>query len=138
MKGRKGTHVTVHKMRRQLKSLPKTETVGLAKASELRLAFLVKWSTVTMRNSRSPQERREQFKKMRGWHKLHNAKCWVCERIAKLSRHHIIQIQNGGNNEGGNLVTICNWCHAEVHPWLDAPDDHPIVVAAKELEAAPF
>jgi 5-methylcytosine-specific restriction endonuclease McrA len=104
----------------------------------MRLAFLIKWCSATVSNARTPQERREAFVKMRRWHKLKDAQCWVCERIARLVRHHIIQIQNGGNNEGANLVTICDWCHAEVHPWLDAPNDHPIVVAVKELESAPF
>lgn len=125
-------------MRRQFKSLPKTITVGFQKASAGRLQFLIKWSLVTVPNQVRPEERRQAFNRMRRWHKLKDTKCWVCERVATLIRHHIIQIQHGGNNEGANLVTICDWCHAEIHPWMDAPNDHPVVMAVKELEAAPF
>jgi 5-methylcytosine-specific restriction endonuclease McrA len=33
-------------------------------------------------------------------------------------RHHIIQIQNGGNNRWQNIIALCNDCHAVIHPWL--------------------
>jgi hypothetical protein len=46
-----------------------------------------------------------------------NTKCFVC--LGKAScRHHIIQLQNGGLNQKKNIVSLCNSCHAEIHPWL--------------------
>jgi hypothetical protein len=42
--------------------------------------------------------------------------CYVClsgER--SLTRHHIIPVHNGGSDSLRNLVTICDFCHSEVH-----------------------
>jgi 5-methylcytosine-specific restriction endonuclease McrA len=38
-----------------------------------------------------------------------------------LVSHHIIQLQHGGSNRKANLVRICEWCHAAIHPWMTAP-----------------
>lgn len=43
--------------------------------------------------------------------------CFVCGSPA-TSRHHVIQLQNGGINAKKNLVSLCSGCHAEIHPWL--------------------
>lgn len=45
--------------------------------------------------------------------------CFVCGRQA-FAWHHIIQVQNGGTNHRGNLLPLCERCHGEVHPWLEA------------------
>jgi hypothetical protein len=45
--------------------------------------------------------------------------CFVCGGKAQC-RHHLIQLQNGGINSKRNLISICNECHAEVHPWLSS------------------
>lgn len=43
--------------------------------------------------------------------------CIACGQLA-TQRHHIIQIQNGGDNRDENKVPLCFRCHAEIHPWL--------------------
>jgi 5-methylcytosine-specific restriction endonuclease McrA len=45
-------------------------------------------------------------------------KCFVCG-LRAYAWHHVIQVQNGGTNHRGNLVPLCEMCHAEVHPWLE-------------------
>lgn len=44
--------------------------------------------------------------------------CWACRLWRVLVRHHVIQLQHGGTNWNLNIETICDECHAEVHPWL--------------------
>ena len=46
-----------------------------------------------------------------------NTMCFVCLGQAHC-RHHIIQLQNGGLNQKKNLVSLCNKCHSDIHPWL--------------------
>lgn len=62
---------------------------------------------------------REGYKSKRA--KLHHfrdfGECFACPSRADC-RHHIIQLQNGGRNKPDNLVSLCNACHAEIHPWL--------------------
>jgi 5-methylcytosine-specific restriction endonuclease McrA len=41
----------------------------------------------------------------------------VCGKIAG-ARHHIIALGKGGDNRKRNIVSLCNECHAEIHPWL--------------------
>lgn len=108
--------------------------IRLPKNKKARLEFLIQWSSMSLSNATPPQERRAQFMKIRRSRKLNRAKCWACDREAALVRHHIIQIQNGGTNDGQNLVAICEWCHAEVHSWMDAPEDHPVALAIKEMD----
>jgi hypothetical protein len=43
--------------------------------------------------------------------------CFGCLKKPNV-RHHMIQLQNGGNNIRKNIVSLCNSCHAEIHPWL--------------------
>lgn len=67
-------------------------------------------------------ERREQFDEAKA--KLHSFKvrkfgmCWVCTYARATARHHIVQLQNGGINSRKNVVSLCDACHAEIHPWL--------------------
>jgi hypothetical protein len=44
--------------------------------------------------------------------------CFACSEPG-FSRHHIIQLQNGGINSRRNLVILCDSCHATIHPWLN-------------------
>jgi 5-methylcytosine-specific restriction endonuclease McrA len=111
-------------MRKQLNGQPKNKAA--------RLAFLLKWAAVRKNSLLSPREVRERFQS-RPWRPRVKA-CWCCFRVAKLVRHHVIQIQHGGSNEGGNIVMICDWCHVEVHPWMQPPDDHPVVRAVREMD----
>lgn len=36
----------------------------------------------------------------------------------KQNIHHIIPLERGGSNDLSNLTTLCNNCHARIHPWL--------------------
>lgn len=50
--------------------------------------------------------------------------CWVCLAPASC-RHHIVQLQNGGINSRKNVVSLCDPCHAEIHPWLKEGGHRP-------------
>jgi len=50
---------------------------------------------------------------------------YVCQNCKKpindyylIRTHHIIPVSEGGNNELSNLITLCDDCHSEIHPWL--------------------
>lgn len=86
------------------------------KMSELkRMAAIV----IPYRKQQPTSARRDQFNEIK--HSMHKMKvfwkCFVCGTAAK-SRHHIIQLQNGGINSRKNVVSLCDPCHAEIHPWL--------------------
>ena len=63
--------------------------------------------------------RRESFNKIKfDRHSLKSHKnCFICLQPANI-RHHIIGLKNGGTNARRNLVSLCNHCHADIHPWL--------------------
>lgn len=42
-------------------------------------------------------------------------KCMECKSEVKLHVHHIKPISKGGEDTEGNLITLCNDCHAEKH-----------------------
>lgn len=44
--------------------------------------------------------------------------CWCCEVEKPDHMHHIVQVQHGGLNLPCNLVPLCDYCHAIVHPWM--------------------
>ena len=46
--------------------------------------------------------------------------CFLCYQKARLVRHHVVWLSNGGGNEKQNIVLLCEKCHAEIHPWLKA------------------
>ena len=119
-----GKRPTVRRMRKALNNQPKIKAV--------RLAFLVKWAAVRKNNLLPPRAVRERFQRQ-PW-RPRVKPCWCCFRVATLVRHHIIQIQHGGSNEGGNIVMICEWCHVEIHPWMSPPADHPVVKAVQALD----
>ena len=79
------------------------------------LALLREFSSVKVRSRTSYKDRRTAPIRLKA--KPH-ARCFACERWRKTARHHIIQIQHGGPNIAWNLVYLCEFCHAEVHPWL--------------------
>ncbi len=45
--------------------------------------------------------------------------CFVCGDWA-TARHHIIQLQNGGEANRRNVVNLCHDCHRRIHPWMAA------------------
>lgn len=98
-----------------------------------RFDFLLRWSVVTALNKRKYEKRRKASK---NW-KHFDASCWLCRGARVTCRHHIIQVQHGGNNDERNMVGLCDPCHAAVHPWLDG-SEHPLVKEAKEMDAFRF
>lgn len=64
-------------------------------------------------------------KKRAKWNKVKNSRhrfashdlCFVCRSKGEI-RHHIIWLSNGGLNSKRNIITLCKFCHAEIHPWL--------------------
>lgn len=88
---------------------------------EDKLAALIALSRIEIPyHKQQPIEvRREKFNNAK--HKLHPwrrfGKCFVCEKPA-TARHHIVQLQSGGINSKKNIVSLCDECHAEIHPWL--------------------
>ena len=46
-------------------------------------------------------------------------KCKVCKENDSYVRHHIIQLQHGGNNGRKNQIALCKNCHNAIHPWLN-------------------
>ncbi len=62
---------------------------------------------------------------------LEGALCWACGKDKHIIRHHVIPLQNGGGPQVvKNVVMLCEYCHADVHPWLSYP--------AQPVEAAEF
>lgn len=47
-----------------------------------------------------------------------NKVCWVCKINNAYYQHHIIQIKNGGCDNGINRIPICDECHLDVHDWM--------------------
>jgi 5-methylcytosine-specific restriction endonuclease McrA len=90
-----------------------------------RLALLKAWSDVKVipRGGKSLSERRAAarlcFRPPRNKYGI----CWSCKDATELVRHHVIQLQNGGTNDHLNTVKICKPCHAEIHPWLEKPNE---------------
>lgn len=118
----------IRKLIGEFKRVPVTRTA--------RMEFLIRWSKVQCRTWTAASERRERFNRKRKSKRLRKgtAKCWVCARRENLVRHHMIQIQHGGENWKQNLIVICDWCHAEIHGWLKVPD-HPLVAEAQKMDA---
>jgi hypothetical protein len=41
-------------------------------------------------------------------------RCYCCSRAKELQLHHITYVRLGGEQRG-DLVTLCDWCHSQVH-----------------------
>jgi len=48
---------------------------------------------------------------------------WTCQTCGRLSNkvdhfeaHHIKSLRNEGTSELKNLITLCDWCHGQIHP----------------------
>jgi hypothetical protein len=44
-----------------------------------------------------------------------NGHCAKCGRQEALQVHHIVARQDGGTDDSGNLITLCEFCHTEWH-----------------------
>ncbi len=99
----------------------KTNGNGFDRADKLSALKRLATFVVSFKQQASVQNRRASFDESKGvMHKLwtrRNRVCFCCGSPA-TARHHIIQIQNGGMNCRRNLVSLCDGCHAEIHPWL--------------------
>lgn len=97
----------------------KSKGAGFSRAEKL--AALVEWSGVVIPYYKqlSLRTRRAEFDEAKA--SLHSMKrfgrCFACGSSATC-RHHIVQLQNGGINSKKNIVSLCDPCHAEIHPWL--------------------
>lgn len=96
-----------------------TQETMRAASVDGRLQYLKQWAAVKM-----PPFRK--VKRLRMVSRLVGP-CWACRSFEALVSHHVIQLQHGGNNDVRNIVLICEWCHAAIHPWLRAPEPSPEV-----------
>lgn len=83
------------------------------KRHEEKIARLKELAEVQINNKTSYVRRRA--KKHHGNGKL----CWVCRNRMAECQHHIIQIKNGGYDNGVNRIPICSFCHGEIHEWME-------------------
>ena len=91
----------------------------LAKGSTGRLELLKHMAAVVIHRPSgwNPDDVRQQFLGLTLY--THASECFGCKnRDRRKAWHHVIQIQHGGSNCRGNLVSICEVCHGRIHPWL--------------------
>jgi len=81
-----------------------------------KLKLLIKMSDIVIKKVENLNKARRDFNinKPRGYFKKN---CFVCSRQGDI-RHHIIQLQNGGDSNELNIVELCCICHEIIHPWL--------------------
>ena len=95
------------------------KNTGYKISQRKKLSQLKRLSQVVIDNKHSKEKLRNVFNCVK--YKRHSLnthpKCFVCFGLADV-RHHIILIKNGGINNKRNLVSLCNDCHAKIHPWL--------------------
>lgn len=87
--------------------------------NENKLSLLKEMAEIVFYHPRTVVNLRAHFDRIKKrWRKYKTEKgCFVCSSKATIL-HHIIQLQNGGNNSRRNIVGLCCKCHAEIHPWL--------------------
>ena len=92
---------------------------GQCQTQEAKIALLREMSCRYFFKSskRGLQWMRARFDAKKGKYFRLEGKCKVCRKDAGV-RHHVIALQNGGGNQGNNLIRLCFDCHAEIHPWL--------------------
>lgn len=100
---------------------------GFSKDEKVRALRWLAELVIPYRKQKTVAERRHDFNESKGvLHKMNiarNSTCFVCGG-PRSARHHIIQLQNGGLNSRKNLISICDECHALIHPWLSKPAFH--------------
>jgi hypothetical protein len=99
----------------------KNDGVNFDQCEKLQAVKIIAEIIIPRKSQQTLQYRRDRFNHV----KLHRHSikshdlCFVCSGKAQC-RHHLIQLQNGGINSKKNLISICNDCHAKVHPWLSS------------------
>jgi hypothetical protein len=89
------------------------EQAGHAKSVAERLVLLQDFATRRVKRKRSYQT----IRTGKGRSKLGRI-CWCCLLRNARVRHHIVQVQLGGANGDRCEVSLCQLCHAAIHPWL--------------------
>ena len=79
------------------------------KTKQERIDELRRLSNIKIKNNISYKERRSKVHRGRG------RKCWVCRCLYAYCQHHIIQLKNGGYDNGINRIAICHVCHELIH-----------------------
>lgn len=69
-------------------------------------------------NDERREKRKDFFERRNEVHSLQQYPNCFCCGMRNVTRHHIIQLKNGGPNTGRNIVSICPKCDKKVHPWL--------------------
>jgi 5-methylcytosine-specific restriction endonuclease McrA len=64
----------------------------------------------------SPEAKRRHFQQCVDWRP--EGSCFLCRQQSAAVRHHVIPVSKGGTNRSLNLVGLCHYCHALIHPWL--------------------
>lgn len=82
-----------------------------------RLALMIKWAAVKVirRSGKSHFEIRGASNRMK---RRPRGRCFVCGQHNFVVKHHVIQLQHGGNNNHLNIEMVCDACHCAIHPWL--------------------
>ena len=60
-----------------------------------------------------PKPKRKKSKK--NIEKSRKSSCEYCGRYGKVHVHHIVSVGAGGNDEPGNLISLCVRCHTKTH-----------------------
>jgi hypothetical protein len=96
-----------------------------AKTKADRLALLQRYAEkrVVSNDPRSHAERRAAYQRGNPRGRSLVGQCWCCSGWASVYNHHVIQLQHGGSNSSLNIVRICGECHADIHPWLERPQE---------------
>lgn len=97
----------------------KTRQSGLGKERTLELLRSMAGFNPGFRHRMALEDLRSDFdRRKKKIHRLESHQvCFACGAPATC-RHHLIQLQKGGPNTKRNVVSLCNQCHAEIHPWL--------------------
>lgn len=96
---------------------------GGGHSRSLKLRLLRDYSEIRIIFREDPKDRRRRLRRsfQRGGKRRHNLKtlsrCFVCLRPAD-ERHHIIALKHGGDNRKRNIVSLCEGCHNDIHPWM--------------------
>jgi 5-methylcytosine-specific restriction endonuclease McrA len=67
------------------------------------------------KNSRIQLPRDEYKKLCNDVYERDHWRCRICKRRSQLHVHHVVFRSRGGDDIKSNLLTVCNWCHHDVH-----------------------
>jgi hypothetical protein len=79
------------------------------------------------------EERRREFSESLEFKEIRGNPCWCCGKPG-VDRHHLIQLKNGGLNVPENVLNLCRYHHACIHPWMRDFDKKPKAQPKKNLK----